>query len=120
MTLQSVLPKEGMSMNREANITDKALLMIGMARRANKVYTGSDKCTEAVRSKRAKLIIIATDASDNTRKMLINACTHYSVQYIEYGTMADLGHITSSPITATVAVIDDNFAKAILDRAIQA
>ena len=95
---------------------DKALSMIGMARRANKVYTGSDKCTEAIRKKSAKLVIIARDASDNTKKALTDACRHYGVQYIEYGTMAEIGHITSSPVTAAAAVTDDNFAKAISDR----
>lgn len=98
-------------------MTDKALLMIGMARRANKASMGYEKCVDALRKKKSRLIIIARDASDNTRKSVHDSCRHYGVECIEYGSLEELGHITSSPVTAVVSINDDNLAKAVLDRA---
>ncbi|MGN0148925.1 MAG: L7Ae/L30e/S12e/Gadd45 family ribosomal protein [Clostridia bacterium] len=90
--------------------------MLGMAKRAGKVSTGEFICTKLIKKHESKLIIIAEDASANTKKSVINSCRYYNVEYAEAGTMADLGKYTGSSERAVVSVNDNNFAKAILDR----
>ena len=53
---------------------NKALSMIGLATKAGKVASG-EFCTEKeVKSGRAYLVIVADDASDNTKKKFQNMC----------------------------------------------
>ena len=56
---------------------NKALSMIGLATKAGKVASG-EFCTEKeVKSGRAYLVIVADDASDNTKKKFQNMCDFY-------------------------------------------
>lgn len=89
--------------------------MLGLAKRAGKVSTGAFICDKAIRSHRAKLVILAGDASENTKKSIRNTCEYYKVRLIEYSDMAGLGHATGGGERAVVSVDDNNFAKAISD-----
>ena len=94
----------------------KLLGMIGLAKRAGKVSTGTFICEKTIKSKTAKLVILASDASDNTKKTIKDACRHYGVKLIECSDMSELGHIVgASADRAVVSINDNNFAKAISD-----
>ena len=47
---------------------ERLLNMIGLARRAGKVSTGAFVCEKMIKSRRARLVILACDASENTKK----------------------------------------------------
>ena len=49
-------------------MTDKALSMIGLATKAGKIASGEFAVESAVRKGKACFVIIASDASDNTKK----------------------------------------------------
>lgn len=95
---------------------DKALGMIGLAKRAGKIVTGEFLCDKAIKSGQSKLIIIASDISDNGKKAVCGACNYYGVEYVEYGTAEQLGHITGGGKRVVVSVNDDNFKNAILSK----
>ncbi len=97
-------------------MNNKLLGMIGLAKRAGRVQTGEDICSRAVRNRRSRLVIVACDAADNTKKSITDTCKHYNVRCIEAATKAELGNCTGADSRAVVSVNDDNFAKAILDR----
>lgn len=46
----------------------KALSLLGMAMRAGKLVTGDETVLKSVQQGKAKLVIAAGDASDNTKK----------------------------------------------------
>ena len=60
-------------------------------------------------------MILASDASENTKKSVTNSCNYYNIKLIETADMAALGHATGGGERAVVSVNDDNFAKAISD-----
>ena len=94
----------------------KLLGMLGLAKRAGKVSTGTFICEKVIKSKTAKLIILASDASDNTKKTIKDACQHYGVKLIICSDMSELGHtVGASADRAVVSINDNNFAKAISD-----
>ena len=93
-------------------MNNKFLGMLGLAKRAGKVQTGEDICSKAVKSGVSKLIIVACDASDNTKKSITDSCKFYKTKFVK----AELGKFTGADSRAVVSVNDDNFAKAILDR----
>ncbi len=47
---------------------DKAVNYLGIARKAGLLETGAEHCASAVRSGKAKLLLLASDASDNARR----------------------------------------------------
>lgn len=94
---------------------DKLLGMLGLAKRAGKVSTGAFVCGKMIRSKNAKLVILACDASDNTKKSVTDSCNYYNIELMEISDMYSLGHATGGGERAVISVNDDNFAKAISD-----
>lgn len=55
-------------------MANKALSRLGLATRAGKLISGEEIVLKAIRSGEAKLVLLAGDASDNTRKKFqINA-----------------------------------------------
>ncbi len=109
-------PKRTIQNGGGIDLNGKFLGMLGLAKRAGKVITGEDLCSKAVKNGVSKLIIIARDASDNTKKSITDSCKFYNVKYIESATKAELGKFTGADSRAVVSVNDDNFAKAILDK----
>lgn len=97
-------------------MTDKVLMMIGLAKRAGRVVTGAEQCEKEIRKGNAKLIVIADDISDNGKKAMTDCCRYYHVPYIQCGTKQELGKFTGAEERAAVAVCDSGFANAVLDR----
>jgi len=91
----------------------KIFSSLGLATKAGKTQSG-EFCTEkAVKSYKAFLVIVAEDASDNTKKMFTNMCTYYEVPCVIYGTKAELGHAMGKEMRASLAITDEGFAKMI-------
>ena len=60
---------------------NKVLSLLGLAFRSGNLVSGEFATREAVRKKAATLVIVANDASDNTKKMFANQCKHYQVPF---------------------------------------
>lgn len=58
---------------------EKILQFLGLATRARKLVTGEELVISEVRRGNAKLVIVAEDASENTRKKLHDKCNSYNV-----------------------------------------
>lgn len=71
-------------------------------------------CTEKeVKSGNAELVIVAGDASDNTKKKFKNMCDYYHVPVCFYGDKDTLGHAMGKQFRASLAILDEGFAKGI-------
>ena len=90
--------------------------MIGLAARAGKVVSGEFSTEKAVKSSKAHLVIVAEDASDNTRKMFRNMCSFHGVPYQEYGTKDELGRWTGKEMRASICILDEGFARSVLKK----
>ena len=89
----------------------KVLSLIGLATKAGKTVSG-EFCTEReVKSGRAALVIVAEDASDNTKKKFQNMCEYYKVPIYFYEDKDTLGHAMGKQFRASLAVLDEGFAK---------
>ena len=94
----------------------KVLSLVSLATRAGKTASG-EFCTEKeVKSGRAFLVLVADDASDNTKKMFTNMCTHYKVPIYLFGTKEELGHAMGQEFRASLSVEDAGFAKSLASR----
>ncbi|MBD5450646.1 MAG: 50S ribosomal protein L7ae [Lachnospiraceae bacterium] len=92
---------------------DRVLSMLGLATRSRNVVSGGFATEEAVKSGKAYLVIIAEDASDNTRKKYSNMCEFYEVPREYYSTKEILGHAIGKEERSCLAVTDKGFADSI-------
>ena len=95
---------------------DSVLRMIGLAKRAGKVVTGAEIVESAVKKGKARLVVIATDISENGRKAITDTCKYYKVKYIECGLKEDLGRYTGSESRAVISINDYRFADSVLKK----
>ena len=93
---------------------DRVLSMLGIAAKAGSVASGEFSTEKAVKEGRAYLVIVAQDASDNTKKKFKNMCDFYEVPICFYGDKDTLGHAMGKAFRASLAILDEGFAKGIL------
>ncbi len=86
---------------------------LGLAARAGRMESGEFSVEKAVKSGRAHLVLIAEDASDNTKKKFQNMCAYHEVPYLLFGDRETLGHVIGREFRATACVTDIKLAKAI-------
>ena len=60
------------------------------------------------------MVLIAEDASENTKKKFRNMCDFYEVPLYVLSCKEELGKAMGKEFRASLAVQDENFAKAIL------
>lgn len=95
---------------------DGVLSLIGMAKRAGKVVSGEFSTEKAIKERKAKLVIVAEDASDNTKKLFTNKTTYYKIPICFYSDKESLGHGIGCEIRTSIGIMDEGFANAILKK----
>ena len=88
----------------------KIYSLLGLCKRAGKIAGGEVAAIEAIRGKKAFLVIVADDASANTKKKFHNSAAFYEIPIIEFGTKAELGRAIGEEIRAVLAVTESGFA----------
>ena len=92
---------------------EKILGMIGLAKRAGKICAGGFLCEDAIKKRTSKLIIIAEDASEKSKKSITDSCKFYKIPYLEFSGKELLGKYCGGGERSVVSVNDKNFAEAI-------
>ncbi|MCR5117874.1 MAG: ribosomal L7Ae/L30e/S12e/Gadd45 family protein [Lachnospiraceae bacterium] len=88
--------------------------MLGLCTKAGKLKSGEFQTESSVKSGEAFLVIVAGDASDNTKKKFNDMCTFYETPIIEYGLKEEMAKAIGKDVRAMLAVCDEGFAKSIL------
>lgn len=96
-------------------LSKKLCGMLGLSARARKLICGSDLVCDTVRSGKTNMVLVAFDASANTKKRVFNCCIHYECECREIPVKtADLAHSLGKKSTiAAVALTDPHMAKGI-------
>ena len=89
---------------------DRVLMQLGLAARAGRVAAGGFSAEEAVKSRKARLVLIAEDAKTNTAKKFTDKCTFYKIPFRFYGTKEALGHAIGKGERSCIAVTDRGLA----------
>ncbi|MCA0988081.1 YlxQ family RNA-binding protein [Guptibacillus algicola] len=93
--------------------------LLGLAQRAGKLVSGEELVVKEIRRKHARLVLLADDASDNTKKKITDKATTYGIPVCIVAGRYELGHAIGKAQRVTIAVTDEGFAKklfAILDQ----
>lgn len=81
--------------------------------KAGKVESGGFCTEKAVKSGSARLVIISSEASENTRKKFADMCEYRKIPWYVFGEKEELGHAMGKEFRATLAITDENLAAAI-------
>lgn len=92
---------------------NKIYSYLGLSMRAGKLITGDEGVLKAVRAGEAKLVIVASDASENTIKKFKDKCFSYRVPCVQFGLREKLNNSIGKSNRIVIAIIDDGFAKMI-------
>lgn len=95
---------------------DKILSMLGLAAKAGKIASGEFSTEKSVKSGSAFLVIVSEEASENTKKMFHNMCSFYQVPMHLYASKEALGNAIGKQFRASLAVLDEGFAKSLEDK----
>ena len=95
--------------------TRDALGILGLARRAGRVSGGTEVVRQAIRDGRAKLVVMATDASDTQLDKIRSTIHNRTIPQVHLGDRNMLGAAIGSAPLAAVAVTDASFAARLLE-----
>lgn len=89
---------------------NKIYSFLGLCARARMLVSGETAVIGAVRDGKAHLVILASDASEQTRKRFTDKCSYYGVRTVTFGTMEEIGNAIGKEHRSAVAVTDGGFA----------
>lgn len=95
-------------------MNDKILSLLGLAVRGRNLVSGEFSTEKAVKERKAALVIVSSEASDNTKKMFTDMCAFYQTPIYFYGTKDALGHAVGKEMRASVAVTDKGLADSVI------
>lgn len=93
---------------------NKVLSLLGLAMRGRNLVSGEFQTLDAVKDGSAMLVIIAEDASANTKKLFSNKCTFYEVPFFYFGEKEELGRAIGKEERSSLGVCDAGLADAII------
>ena len=93
---------------------NKVLSLLGLATKAGKVASGEFSTEKSVKTGKGFLVLVADDASQSTKKKFQNMCEFYEVPIYFIANKEELGRFCGKEFRASLAVQDENFAKAML------
>ena len=93
---------------------NKIYSLLGLAARGRNVVSGEFSTENSIKDGSAVLVIVAEDASDNTKKRFRDKCSFYKVPIYTYGTKEELGHSIGKEERSSAALINEGLARTIM------
>jgi len=90
--------------------------MLSMAQKAHYVSSGEYMCEQTVKSGGAYLVIVASDASDRTKKHFSDMCSYYEVPFRIYSDKDNLGHNIGKEFRASLCITNEGMAEQIISK----
>lgn len=91
----------------------KFFSMLGIGKKAGLIVSGETGCIHSLKDNSSKLLIIAKDASDNTKNKFKALCNNKDIMYIEIGLKSELGSAIGKEITSVISIKDEVFSEAL-------
>lgn len=94
---------------------NRILSLLGIAMKGRNLVSGEFQTLDAIRKGSAMLVIVAEDASDNTKKLFSDKCAYYQVPVYFYGTKEQFGDaIGKEGLRSSIGVCNAGLADAIM------
>lgn len=95
-------------------IKNKVTGMLGLAKKAGKLTFGTESVKKAIIKKQAKLVIIAEDAADRTKRNFTTLCEkeHIPIRIIEK--IEEMSQAIGQENKAVISINDKNFSEGLI------
>jgi len=98
-------------------VTANALGLLGLARKAGKLELGEDPVGAACRGRKARLVLLAADAAENTADKARRLAQTSNARCVRTPlTKEELGSALGRKVCAVAALTDEGFARAFLEK----
>lgn len=87
---------------------------LGLAKRAGKIIPGYRTCAGMIGKKRIRLIIVAEDASSNTKEKFESLCRRYQIPCRIYGRTDELSEAAGMSGISVYGIEDKNIANVMI------
>ncbi len=84
--------------------------LLGLCTKAGDICFGTDACIDLITRKKIKLVIVAEDASQRTKKNLDDICKQNDTKIIFFGTIEELSNAIGKNNKAVIGIKNKNFA----------
>ncbi|WP_026893805.1 L7Ae/L30e/S12e/Gadd45 family ribosomal protein [Clostridiisalibacter paucivorans] len=95
-------------------MVNKIYSMIGIANRAGYLKVGETACVNAIKKNKAKIVLIADDASFNTKKKFVNMCNSKNIAFKIFGKKDEIGYSIGKSSISILAVCNNEFLNGFL------
>ncbi|SHI78991.1 Ribosomal protein L7Ae [Geosporobacter subterraneus DSM 17957] len=92
----------------------KFFSLLGLAQRSGNLVTGEDTCEAYIKKGNIKLLIVAEDASANTKKKFHDLCSYRNIKMITYGDRDQMSHAIGKSNRAVYGIKDVAFSQTLL------
>lgn len=89
--------------------------LISLSMKANKIDVGEERATEAIRRGRAYLIVLADDASENTKKRFNDMAAFRNIPLILLFDRYRFGELIGKKFSVSAVITDKGFADSIIE-----
>lgn len=93
---------------------DRFLKFLGLGARAGKLVYGAHACEAAIKTGKAKLIVVDNGASENTKKSFGDACKYYNIKLIILEEEDSLTKYLAKKTNKVIGVVCPDFARSAL------
>ena len=91
-------------------IEQRAMNLLSMAARGRRIVSGAFMAEDALKRKQGTFLLLAQDASEETKMKFIRMAAQLKVPTAELLTMQQLGHCLGKEYRAVAVLIDRGFA----------
>ena len=91
----------------------KLLSLLGLAKKSGSLISGEDTCERLIKRNEASLVLIAQDASDNTKKKFVDMTNYRNIRCVTLGNREELSAAIGKSNRTTYVITDKGFANTI-------
>ncbi len=92
-------------------MNDRILSLLGLCRRAGKLVIGADPCVESITKKKSRLIVFASDFSQNSKKGVLECARKNDIMTVTLNRSKDEISFAVGRLCGAASIEDDGFAK---------
>ncbi|WP_066507436.1 L7Ae/L30e/S12e/Gadd45 family ribosomal protein [Abyssisolibacter fermentans] len=96
-------------------MNNKFYSMLGIGKKAGYIKAGETPCVDSIKKGKGYLLIIAEDASDNTKKKFTNLSDKNNLSYHIVGSKELIGRSIGKELISTIVVCNKQFSSVLED-----
>lgn len=100
---------------RVNDINQKFYSLLGLCQRAGKLVSGAMLCENAIRSGKAQVVIVSSEASAGTIEKFTNLTCYYNVDLLITGSKEELGSAIGKFSRTVLVILDKVFKEMIMN-----